>query len=51
MHLIILIHVSVYYTPHDSITEHDTATQNYCAQTACMVFSLQTAGKYFIFIW
>jgi hypothetical protein len=51
MPLIILIHVSVYYTLHGSITEPETATQKYCAQTACMVYSLQTAGKYVIFIW
>jgi hypothetical protein len=51
MPLIILIHVSIYYTLHGNITEPDTATQNYCAHTAFMEFSLQTAAKYIIFIW
>jgi len=47
MPLIILIHVLVYHMLHGSTT----ATKNYCAQTACTVYSLQTASKYVIFIW
>jgi hypothetical protein len=51
MPVIILIHVSVYYTLHGIVTEPDIATQNYCAHTACMVYSLKAAGKYVVFIW
>jgi hypothetical protein len=48
MPLIILIHVSVYYMLYGGITEPDTATQNYCAQRVCKVFSLQTAGYFYL---
>ena len=51
MPLIILTLVSVYYTLHSSCKEPNTATHNYRAQTACMVYSLQTVGKNVIFIW